>query len=144
VADRCGAARQTAVGDYLSAGRDLACAQPYPQPPQDQPYPQPPDKPRRSRRWWFIGAAAVVVAVGVTLLVTLTGGGSSSSDDRYGQRVINVIRDLHICDNPDVLSDQLATCDFSEQSSVRVATANDEADIRVDTERRFRPDTRDR
>jgi hypothetical protein len=121
---------------------------PYQPPDQpDQPPPHQPDqppqdeteKPRPSRRWWIIGAAVIVVAAGaaVALILAPTGGssgsaptGGSSDPDRYGQRVVDVIHELHIpCDNPEV-KDDLASCWFPDGSTFTiVATAQDKADM---------------
>jgi hypothetical protein len=91
----------------------------------NEPNPQPPpERPRRSRRWWIIGAAVVVVAVGVTVALILTLTGGSSSPDRYGMRAVDVIRDLHMCDNPVVMVDAIASC-----GSVEVGTADNETDM---------------
>ena len=115
--------------------------QPY-EPPPDQPYEPPPDQPheaenlRRSRRGWIIPAAGIlVVAVGaatttVAFILAPTGGTASSSDpDRYGQKVVDVVQELHIaCDHPEV-DDKTAFCDFPDGNFTMVATAENKADM---------------
>jgi hypothetical protein len=107
------------------------------EPPPDQLHEPPPNQPhesenpRRSRRGWIIATAViVVVAVGATvaaLILAPTGGSSgpdrsptggssgpdSSGPDRYGQKAVDVVHELHICDNPQV--DQgIATCTLQD------------------------------
>jgi hypothetical protein len=106
------------------------------EPPPDQPHEPPPDeseKPRQSRRWWIIGAAVIVLAVSLTVEVTLalipaapTDG--SSDPDRYGQNAVDVVHELHICDNPQV--DQgIATCTLPDGIGFAiVATVDDKAE----------------
>ena len=111
-----------------------------PHPPPDQPSEPPPDepeKPRQSRQWWIIGAAVIVVAVSLTVEVTLalipapTSGSSSpdsSGPDRYGQRVVDVVHELHVCDNPRVMYDGIALCEFPDGGAM-VATADNKSDM---------------
>jgi hypothetical protein len=71
--------------------------QPYHEPPPDRP-----EKPRQSRRWWISGAAFIVLAVVATIAFILAPTGGGSGPDRYGQNAVDVVHELHICDNPQV------------------------------------------
>ena len=85
---------------------------------------------RRSRRRWITSAAAVVVAVvaAITIVLTLTGG-SSSGTERYGQRAVDVIRALHVCDQPEPNEQQpRPSCKFEEGGGAVVTTTTDETE----------------
>jgi hypothetical protein len=103
-------------------------------PPPVRPYQPPPDQPekqRQSRRWWISGAAVIVLVAGVTILFILarTGGSSSSSsgsDSAYGRRAVDVVHELHICDNPTV-DKGIATCTLPDGIGYAiVATVSDD------------------
>jgi hypothetical protein len=101
------------------------------EPPPDQPHEPPPpehEKPRQSRRWWISGAAVIVVAVGAAVAFILAPTDGSSGPDRYGQKAVDVVHELHICDNPEV--DQgIATCTFQDGIGYAiVATVHDKAE----------------
>jgi hypothetical protein len=109
--------------------------EPYEPPPNqpDQPPPDEPERLRQSRLWWISGAALIVLVAGVTVLFILarTGGSSSSNSypDRSGQRAVDVVHELHICDNPQV--DQgFATRTLQDLTGYAiVATMDDKAEL---------------
>jgi hypothetical protein len=101
------------------------------EPPPDQPHepPPPPEKPRQSRRWWISGAAVIVVAVGAAVAFILAATGGSSDPDRYGQSAVDVVHELHICDNPQV-DHGIATCTFQDGIGYAiVATVDDKTEL---------------
>ena len=81
------------------------------------------------RRWW-ITVVVVAVAVGITVALTLTlTGGSSGDPGRYGRRAVDVIHELHLCDQPEVLSDSTASCQFQGvPGGVAVSTSGSETE----------------
>ena len=82
---------------------------------------------RRSRRWWIISAAAVVVAVVVTITIVLTlTGGSSSGTERYGQRAVDVMRALHVCNQPEPNGNSVALCKFEDGGGATIHTTTDD------------------
>jgi hypothetical protein len=79
------------------------------EPPPDQP---PPDQPRKWRRLKIgLGAGGLLLALIAFSIpeALLSDDSSHSSDPAYGRRAVDVVHELHLCDNPTV--DQgIATC----------------------------------
>jgi len=103
------------------------------QPPPVQPPPDQPEKLRRSRRWWIFGVF-VLVAIAAAIpadpfsFFDFSSDPGTSSDPAYGRSAVDVVHELHLCDNPKV-DHGLATCTLADGIGYAiVTTVNDKTE----------------